>query len=86
MTTRQQISEWFDIGKDSNNEYMIIVCDTFDYEDYPVFANQPHFDRIYSNHNNVNLQRIMEVYNLKMDKETQLNETLTFNIPKGAKL
>jgi len=35
-TGRQQISDWFDENKEEKNTHMIIVCDTFDWDDYPV--------------------------------------------------
>jgi hypothetical protein len=59
---------------------MIVVCDTFDYEDYPVYV-KPGEDvhKIASGYDRVNMQKVMEVYNLSMDRETQLNQHRAFN-------
>jgi hypothetical protein len=44
---------------------MIVVCDTFDHDDYPVYTNAG--DEFWKKHdavNGQNMQRIMEVYDL----------------------
>ena len=83
MTTRSEISEWFDRGKVSGEGYMIVVCDTFDYDDYPVYASEETFEEKYASYRNASMQSIMEVYDLKLDKEMQLNEFRSFHYPKG---
>ena len=40
MTTNTDIGEWFDDGVELGASHMIIVCDTFDHEDYPVYVKQ----------------------------------------------
>ena len=80
MTTKEEISRWFDIGVQKNATYMIVVCDTFDWEDYPVYITQEqNVHDIYKMYNNENMQKVMEVYNLNMDKEFQLNQQRAFN-------
>ena len=59
---------------------MIVICDTYDYEDYPKFVKPGQNAREVAQANNgVNMQRVMEVYDLSMDKETQLNEHRAFH-------
>jgi CO dehydrogenase nickel-insertion accessory protein CooC1 len=77
MTT----TEWFDRGVEEGADYMIVVCDTFDYEDYPVYATAAEFKEKYESHNG--MQRIMEVYDLHRDKAEQLRERRAMNLPKG---
>ena len=36
--TRKDIKTWFVEGKEKGATHMIIVCDSFSYEDYPVFV------------------------------------------------
>ena len=36
--TRDEILAWFDRGAALGATHMIVVCDTFSYEDYPVFV------------------------------------------------
>lgn len=85
MTTKQEISDWFDRGVVFKCDFMIIVCDTFDHEDYPVFCSEAEFDKQHSDHNGKNMQRIMEVYNLSMDRDSQLAERRAFNLPGATK-
>lgn len=82
MTTREEISGWFDRGVKQGSTHLIVVCDTYDYEDYPVFAsNDQDAKDQYSAHNGPNMQKVMEVYDLKMDKEAQMNERYAFHLP-----
>lgn len=71
-TTRQDIGRWFDSGRDANAAYMVVICDTFDYDDYPVYFND-----IDSMRRKVadpgSMQRVMEVYDLNGDREAQLS-------------
>jgi len=74
-TSRANIREWFERGIDEEATHMIVVCDTFDHEDYPVFVSAGQDARkVASGYNGENMQRVMEVYNLSMDMEEQLRE------------
>lgn len=62
MTTLKEIAGWFEDGRGSA-AYMIVVCDTFDYDDYPVYVKDDQdfwveYDRL----NGHNMQKVMEVY------------------------
>ncbi len=81
MTTRDDISGWFDRGVAQNALYLIVMCDSFSYEDYPVFAHSDKECRRACNQPG-NMQRVMEVYNLAQDKDAQLNEFRANNGPK----
>jgi hypothetical protein len=37
--SREDIESWFDRGVTDNRKYMIVKCDTFDYEDYPSYCD-----------------------------------------------
>jgi hypothetical protein len=82
MTTKAEISSWFDRGLDSEDKptHMLVVCDTFDYEDYPVYV-KPEQDAksVYDAFNKKNMQKVMEVYNLGVDKQIQMNTARVFN-------
>lgn len=63
--------------------HMIVVCDTFSYEDFPIFvSNDVDFWKEYDAHNGPNMSRIMEVYDLRMDHESQITAHRAFNMPK----
>lgn len=74
MTTQSQISEWFDRGLAQKAEYMLIFCDTFDWSDYPSYAYSKNEALSLKNKDGANMQKLMEVYNLKENKEKQLAE------------
>ena len=80
MTTKKDISRWFDEGVNNKYAFMLIICDTFDYEDYPVYTNSA-ADCMQRYKNPGEMQRIMEVYNLSDDKNSQLNKRRCINIP-----
>lgn len=59
---------------------MVVVCDTFEYDDYPVYVKQDENVReVYEKYNGPNMQKVMEVYNLKMGLEEQLAKPRVFN-------
>jgi hypothetical protein len=81
-TTTDMISSWFDRAKEAGATHMLVVCDTFDHEDYPVDVN-PGTDarKVFAEYNGKNMQRVMEVYDLSMDKFSQLLERRAFHLP-----
>ena len=38
LTTPEMIREWFNRGIELGATHLIVACDTFDYEDYPVYV------------------------------------------------
>lgn len=74
-TTREDIRTWFKEGVAKGATHVVVVCDTFDYEDYPIFV-MPADDvvKTASEHDGPNMQKVMEVYDLGMDMEAQLDE------------
>lgn len=79
-TTKNQLRQWFDEGVEQNAAYMIIVCDTFDYEDFPVYVAQD--ENVRERHSVETakpMQKVMEVYNLGLDREQQMTERRAFN-------
>ncbi len=78
--TQKEIGEWFDRGVEQGATHMIIVCDTFDYDDYPVYVTpQQNVKEVESKYRDNNMQRVMEVYDLRKDKAAQLKQTRVFN-------
>ena len=72
---KSDIERWFDIGLTIGARWLIVVCDTFDHDDYPIYiAEDEDFYKEYDEYDGVNMQRIMEVYDLKMDRDTQFKE------------
>ncbi len=79
-TSRDEIREWLARAQKANATHMIVVCDTYDHEDYPIDV-MPGQDvrQIYNQYNGPDMQRVMEIYNLSMDLEAQLLETRARN-------
>jgi hypothetical protein len=79
MATKDVISKWFDEGKSKGAQYMLIACDTFDWEDYPVFTmSKESMKEEYKRLNGPNMQKVMEIYDLQGDKSEQLAEYRVF--------
>ena len=78
--TRQDIEDWFDQGALSEALYMIVICDSFDYEDYPVYAASSE-ECLQRYKNPGEMQRVMEVYDLRADKAEQMNESRAMRLP-----
>ena len=81
--TKQDISGWFDNGKSKGASHLLVVCDTFDYDDYPIYVENP-VDfwvkyRLYDKA--TNMSKVMEVYDLNLAKDVQLNERRVWNVP-----
>ena len=78
-TKQDTPSEWFDEGIEEGATHMIVVCDTFDWEDYPVlvFPNE-NVHVVEESYQNKNMQKVMEVYNLQLAKQPQLESHRAF--------
>lgn len=73
--TTSDIRGWLKRGKEEGATHVIIVCDTFDYDDYPVMV-MPNEDvrKREIEYIEAHMQQVVEVYNLSMDFEEQLKE------------
>lgn len=80
MTTRSEISQWFDEGVAKGATHMIVCCDTFDWDDYPTYVHTGENVRNAEKmHNGRPMTKVMEVYNLRADKAEQLAKRRNFN-------
>lgn len=65
-TTIEEIKEWIKRGKKEKATHLIVVCDTFEYEDYPVYVyEKDDYNEIRNKYDGNNMQRIMQIYDLK---------------------
>lgn len=79
-TTQSEIREWFERGKRGGATHMIVACDTFDHDDYPVYVKPSESVREKAaEYNGKNMQRVMEVYALHLPMEAQLAEHRAFH-------
>lgn len=79
-TPKSEIRRWLKEAKEIQATHMIVVCDTFSYEDYPVYVFP--FEDVHTVHNkydNREMQRVMEVYSMAIPIEEQLDENRAFH-------
>lgn len=72
--SKTDIRGWFRIGVSKGCTHMIVMCDTFDYDDYPVYVERGQDAREEADKRKGNMQKVMECYNLSMDMEAQIAE------------
>lgn len=75
-SNKQQIREWIERGVAHGCTHMLVVCDTFSHEDYPVYVTPDQICQIvYEDYNGQNMQAVVEIYDLQDDIEAQLQES-----------
>ena len=78
FTTREDIVRWFEEGQRQDATHMIVVCDMFDWEDFPVYVSaEENVQEKYEEEQKSG--RVMEVYSLCRDMKAQLNEHRAFH-------
>lgn len=90
-TTKDLIAQWFTQGQARGATHLIVVCDTYEYEDYPVYVMPGENARQKANEygrsdsrglptlENNQMSKVMEVYLLSTPLEGQLNERRAFH-------
>ncbi len=80
-TTRDEIKAWLENAKKQGATHMLVVCDTFDHEDYQVHVMPGESVKMaIEKYNSMKMTKVMEVYNLSLPIETQLAEFRAWNI------
>lgn len=81
MTTLKEIAGWWNEGKAENATHMIVVCDTFDHDDYPVYVKADQdFWTVFEQYDNKNMQKVMEVYDYSLPWSKQTSGRV-YNVP-----
>jgi hypothetical protein len=76
VITKPIIRKWFEEGNNENNTHMFVVCDTFDWEDYPVYVTKDqNVHKQYEQYHGSNMQKVMEVYSYSIPIDQQLATT-----------
>lgn len=77
----EDIKRWFEEAvRAGKYSHLIIVCDTYDYDDYPVEVEKGIDPREKAKEFRMsNMQRIEEVYDLSMDMNEQLEQHRAWN-------
>ena len=78
--TQSDIRRWLNAGRVMGATHMIVVCNLITTKDRPVYVRPGEGARaIFSRHDGQNMQKVMEVYCLSLDIESQLAEHRAFH-------
>ena len=77
---RRDVDRWIDTAKQKGCKYIISVCDTFDWDDYPVYIKDKNELVMRVDHyDGQNMQRINEI--IRINDDGSVTENLsTYNI------
>jgi hypothetical protein len=85
MTDKITITNWIKQAAKENARWLIVACDTYDNSDYPISFREDQIDeclkKILHIKQGLNMQRLMEVYDLKKPIEDQLNAHRAMELP-----
>lgn len=75
-TSRAMLQDWLDLlYGDEDRTHMIVVCDTFDYEDYPVYVTRAEDVIERKRHyESAPMSRVVEIYSTKYSRAGQMAE------------
>lgn len=75
IASKDDIRRWLDAGllRSHQPTHMLVVCDTFDYSDYPVYVDKD-VDSVIEKYHGKNMQKVMEVYAYSRPIDSQLDE------------
>jgi hypothetical protein len=81
MTSMQEISAWYGEGVDQEASHMIVVCDQFDWSDYPRYVHgAEELKDALDSYESAPMSQVMEVYDLQGDKVAQLVERRAWHV------
>jgi hypothetical protein len=81
-TTQDDIREWLKEAYAKGCSHMVVACDTYDHTDFPVYVmpNQS-VQKVIKEHSDYDkMQRVMEVYTMRLPMEEQLAEHRAYHI------
>lgn len=68
-TTREEVEQWVEAGIQTGATHLIVFCDSFSYEDYPVWVHPGEdVEAVKRKHLATPMQRVMEVVDLHLAK------------------
>jgi len=68
VASRTDVDRWIATAKEEGNKFIISVCDTFDYDDYPMYAkDEKELEKKKEEVRNASMQRINEVITINED-------------------
>ena len=80
MTGVTEIEGWVEEGKKRGATHVVIVCDKFNYEDFPVYVMPGEEVRAVINTHSTDSEKVMECYKMSLNIQTQLLERRAYNL------
>lgn len=72
QTTLVTLKQWYRRAVKEKASHMLVVCDTFNYDDYPVMVKKDEdVKKAIADHSG-NMQRVMEVYKMSLGQRAQM--------------
>jgi len=79
-TSVETLKRWFKSGVDQGATHMIVVCDTYDWSDYPVYVLPAEDVReVEAKYAEADMSKVMEVYKMAMGMSAQMSQRRAFN-------
>lgn len=67
--TRTDVNRWIATAKENGDKYIISVCDTYDWDDYPVYCkDKEELADAIPRYDGKNMQKINEIIEINGDK------------------
>jgi hypothetical protein len=81
QVSREDIKVWFDSGVADGNTHMMVMSDDFSFEYYPIYIKPDQIpEEVFEKNNQQNMQRVIEIYDLRQDFEQQVNQHRCWSI------
>ncbi len=74
MITKAQIGEWLSHHSAETHSHMLVVTDSWDYDDYPVYVQRGESLDVKLAAYSINMQHITEIYSYDLSLDAQLAE------------
>ncbi|KKM82799.1 hypothetical protein LCGC14_1315970 [marine sediment metagenome] len=79
--SEKEIKGWIEEAQRQKSSHLLIITDTFDYDNYPVFAHgKKDCMKKIEEYNDINMQKVEEVYNMRRSIKKQFKENRSWNI------
>lgn len=79
--TKQDIIDWLERAKTMKATHLVVVCDSWDWENYPIYVLAGEdVNKVINDHQGKNMEHIDEVYNLSKDTDLQLAQYRSWNL------
>jgi len=77
--SREDVDRWIELAKEKKYKYIISVCDTFDWDDYPVLCkDKEELQKKFPEYNGTNMQRVNEI--IRINEDGSVDENLSIRM------